>query len=712
MNNKKVFSVKLFWQSFKQLKLIGIISTAVLMIFSVFTILDRVIVQINEKEAGYEVTQEIINGISIHSYIILIFVIVVPLLALSAWSFLNKRSTSDFYHSLPYTRLCVYLSRVAGILAWIITVIFSNFIVTCLLYKIFNEYFLVNYVTMFKMFLAIFNCSVLCLGGITLACSFTGNMISNVCVTGIILFFPRFMMTLVSQAFSSEISVVSTRSAFPIMDNSLNMITGICFSMSDLSINELLLAVNANIYTFVLGFIYLAAGCILFIRRRSEGAGQPATGKISRFAIRVIIGFIVVVFATMSFVMEIRETGVIERESIISVVFLFIIGAVVVIIYECVSSKNIKRIISCIPAIITSYVLAIIVGIAMNLSMDAILAYRPSADDIKYVTFSQQDGWFYDIDYFDNITKSVKLDNEKIKDVFCNALKENLERIEKDEEAIYYRSEKYTKYQVYFKDGLFGKYRNIYISNSQMQIVADMLTDNSEYRAAYYDLPKPDEVRLSMNVTAKMTNEQLKSIYSSLLEEINSLKFAEWYGIVHSKYNTAMSIQFSRNGVEYSMTIPINRNFPKAYNMLCNILNGNVLDNEETVQRMIKVLEAHLDGTYKESDSDGYFEGGEKEYFYEYISMFAEAEDGETYGYDLINYLEEYGDDGRAVIKKAIEAIKKGERNTEIDFSKPVLGFSYYSETVNSVCNGIYYIQLDGYDDMKDFWDINSGVTF
>ena len=36
MNNKKIFSVNMFWQTFKQLKVIGILSMAVTLFFVVF----------------------------------------------------------------------------------------------------------------------------------------------------------------------------------------------------------------------------------------------------------------------------------------------------------------------------------------------------------------------------------------------------------------------------------------------------------------------------------------------------------------------------------------------------------------------------------------------------------------------------------------------------------------------------------------------------
>ena len=46
-----------------------------------------------------------------------------PIFILIMFAYLNKRSESDFYHAIPYTRVCVYTSFVAAALTWVFAIL-------------------------------------------------------------------------------------------------------------------------------------------------------------------------------------------------------------------------------------------------------------------------------------------------------------------------------------------------------------------------------------------------------------------------------------------------------------------------------------------------------------------------------------------------------------------------------------------------------------
>ena len=122
MNNKRIFSVKLFWQSFLQLKVIGLVSSAIMVFFAAFPIIMSAI-SINRavERAGEQALSDyvsVVNPVGQAGILVLTFLILTPVLALYAWNFLNKRSTSDFYHSLSYRRENLYLTRLAAVVAW------------------------------------------------------------------------------------------------------------------------------------------------------------------------------------------------------------------------------------------------------------------------------------------------------------------------------------------------------------------------------------------------------------------------------------------------------------------------------------------------------------------------------------------------------------------------------------------------------------------
>ena len=157
MNNKKVFSFHMFLQTLKQTRLVGFIMMAVITLISVVPIISSLSYIKEYKQVNN------VGGISGNYFLVLVFIIVVPVISLIVWSFLNKRSGSDFYHSIPYTRLCIYLSKTAAILTWIAGILVVSYVSQAVLFMANRQYFNVDYATMFRMYLSIFICSLLCL---------------------------------------------------------------------------------------------------------------------------------------------------------------------------------------------------------------------------------------------------------------------------------------------------------------------------------------------------------------------------------------------------------------------------------------------------------------------------------------------------------------------------------------------------------------------
>ena len=62
MNNKKIFSVKMFWQSFLQLKVIGFISTILMVLITCVPICIRAVnIKSNIEYAGVERHQDMFS---------------------------------------------------------------------------------------------------------------------------------------------------------------------------------------------------------------------------------------------------------------------------------------------------------------------------------------------------------------------------------------------------------------------------------------------------------------------------------------------------------------------------------------------------------------------------------------------------------------------------------------------------------------------------
>lgn len=242
LNNRNIFSVKLFWQSFLQLKIIGIISTAIMICITALPIImdgiyinNMIKANKNAVASGVAIANNsfdytsIVSPVSSASYLLIVIALITPILCLYAWFFLNKRSTSDFYHSLSYKRQNLFLSRFAAITAWQIIIMLSTYVTDFICYHIFSKYFIVDYSTTFSIYTAEFLCALLCSASIALACCVTGNIISNICLSGIIIFLPRFILILVHSTVTNIYAAASSTHFIPLLDKMCDWLYYKCF---------------------------------------------------------------------------------------------------------------------------------------------------------------------------------------------------------------------------------------------------------------------------------------------------------------------------------------------------------------------------------------------------------------------------------------------------------------------------------------------------
>lgn len=409
MNNKKVFSFHMFLQTLKQTRLAGFIMMAVITLISVVPIISSLSYIKEYKQVNN------VGGISGNYFLVLVFIIVVPVISLIVWSFLNKRSSSDFYHSIPYTRLCIYLSKTAAILTWIAGILVVSYVSQAVLFMANRQYFNVDYATMFRMYLSIFICSLLCMAIINVSISITGNILSNICVTGLIMFLPRFIALMVTKltVFHGETYMISN-SGVGLLDSSNNMIVGWVFSVFDIyngpsGIADMVLSLTSNLYTLVLALIYIALGALLFVKRKSETAGKAANGKVLPMIIRTLIGFSIAFIGVM-----IAYTSI-DNDETIAVIVMFIVSALVVFVYECIVSKKMNVIKQCIPSILLGYVLAVVIGTGANSFGKYEASYEPDASKLAYVSIQSMDMYYAsDNGYFSSISSKVQFTDEEI----------------------------------------------------------------------------------------------------------------------------------------------------------------------------------------------------------------------------------------------------------------------------------------------------------
>lgn len=698
MNNKKIFSFHMFLQTLKQTRLAGFIMMAAITLISVVPIVSS----LSYVKEFNQVSN--VSGVAGNYYLALVFVIAVPVISFIIWSFLNRRSSSDFYHSIPYTRLCIYLSKTAAIITWIVGILAVSYASQAVLFIANKKYFNVDYATMFRMYLAMFICSLLCMAIINVAASITGNILSNICVTGLIMFLPRFILVMVTEmtVYHGETYMIRN-SGVGFLDASNNMIIGMVFNVLGISngssgATDMVLSLTSNLYTLILSLIYIVLGAVLFVKRKSETAGKAANGKVLPMIIRTLIGFTIAFAGVM-----IAYTNE-EYNETTAVVVLFIVSALVVFVYECIVSKKMNVIKQCIPSILLGYVLAVVIGTGANSFGKYEAAYEPDDSKLSYVSIQPMDTYYSsDNGYFSSISSKVKFTDDEILKYVSEKFVSYKEKCISTGVHNYVHNSRgsVTSYKVGFRQNGVTHYRKIELTDSDSQKLASMLKKDENFVKSYIDLPASDKIAIT-GLSGNMEESDGKDIYETIVSEVKELGFEKWYRIVNSDSEAfVMSVQFSKAGVGYDMALPISKDMPKSYNKYISARNAYAIkNNEKELARMSEILKMY-------AADDGNKTSQNLSKSSEDLSLVIVYNDERTW-VNLSSYVKTDSEKAQKVLKALAESIDKKHFNKEVNVNNPVavLNYSDYGQVENNTGEYIEadaIIQLDGFTKLLDY---------
>lgn len=582
MNNKKVFSIPLFVNNFLQLKLVGILAAIIMAIIPLFTLISEGSANLNYFKQTGDITATAVT-ISDFPVLIATFVVVTPILMLMAFNYNNKRNSSDFYNSLPYTRLNMYLTKLVAVLAWQLIMFAAVFVAVAVPMAIYHDYFVYSVSSLIWTFVGIVVCNLICGASIVLACSVTGNLISNICLSGLIMFLPATLSQLMIFTVNNMFDYASGTVTVPVIGTMRNMLVNVVFG-DILSVGTrvyttggftgTLTSRSSMLYTFVLAVIYAAVGLYFFNRRKSEIAGKATVGNKAQFAIRTVIGFIILDFAVVAVVTSLDDMSFID---VILPVGLIIIGSfIAMLVYELLTGDKTlllkKTAISFAAAFVCSIVFTGIIAIGAG----RMKAYNPDADKISYVKIESGD-YRFNTDYSWDSYYNTKLSSFKIKDK--EAVKKFVDAYDncKNKEITeFYNAKDARVYDIdiYFKDGLLGRHRKILISSNQYNDIVNSLSKSKEYQNIYLSLPDSNGVNIGFNNSVPLDQSEAKKIYESAKEEIKNADFVTYMTAMQSSgVCDKLRVQFIEDGVEWNIRVPLTAAIPKTTSMYMKMVN-------------------------------------------------------------------------------------------------------------------------------------------
>ena len=580
MNDKKIFSIKLFINNFLQLKVMGILGTVLITLFSVLSIVSQGIRMIEYTKEGISVNGSMSGGVST-TYLgagdlwplVLTFVFVTPVLMLMAFSYNNKRNSSDFYNSLPYTRLNMYLTKLSAVFTWQVIVYVCAVVGIVFSIAVYKKYFVYSVSTITWIIIGTFICNLLCGAVIALACSLTGSLMSNICLTGIILFIPAILRVMVTSGISALFDYASHIQAVPLIGVERNMISALVVggALNGIQYNEILLNKGYMVYSLVLAIVYAVIGYLCFVRRKSEVAGKAALGNKIHVIIRTIIGFICMAVGFLLLLIE---------RDIISMIIFVSLAVAAMIIYELIagdrSRLGFKTGISSVIALAAA---GIFTGLLWSGSV-VMKAYKPETSKIKYAVvesstyYSNYSGSF--ADYYNTKTAQYRIKDSDIIDVLVNGYNHC-----KDKTYVELSQNRKNVYtiNVYFKDGIIGTRRSIALVEDDYKNLMLKLGADEEYQKIYLELPEYNNVTLTFNNNVNLSDSDKQNIYNCLQSEIKRVGYNQYIkSFDQTGVYDNVNIKFVENGNNYYIRIPFSEYLPETTESFMKMVNKGSLN--------------------------------------------------------------------------------------------------------------------------------------
>ena len=705
--NKKIFHKNLYKDQLKQLRLIGFIGLGLLSLIAILMPVGKAITasRYQDFEMGNKVVRESISIMGSHFYLFFTFTLLVPLLALSCFHYLTQRNSSDFYHSLPHTRTCVFTCNLAAIFTWTTLLVWVPTVISIIMYTIFSKYFILEIPLLLQFAFNVYLASLLVTSSISIACSITGTIFTNVVVSGMIIFLPRIFIIVITNMIAGSSHVLVSSHLFPLLDYEYNIIFGILGSIPIISPVSTSIGWGTILYSIILTLIYLALGLLVYKRRKSETSNHAAVSKKVQTIIRLLLGT-TVSLAPMALIFTIITGSANLSDNrgaimIYGICILYLVACFVMLLYELLTSKKLKNVIKALPSIGILAIINIIILLGAFGIYKSFLSYRPDPEDIDYfVTERSING--SDTAYYDTLANSVHIEDDKAIKMISDALKTNLENGD-DQSSL-----ESMAITVGIHSGLTTHYRRLWMSVADYNELMKSYGNSQEYKDAYKVLPSLAGNKLTLN-NLRMSDEEYLELYNTAKEEIKTLSFEDWDTALSSGgYGALDTITFYATVGSQSLKgiIPITGTLPKTYSKYFELANKYQNKNQEKILTILK--DALSSAEQNTSDNN--------EYYININLIDMENNLSGDFGLDSTSFSKEFWDEeqismNKSLVENIISSAKDYSTfNPKTDYVLK-LDFTSYSEKEQLYdCTGVYLfiIEKTKLQQFADYFGFNS----
>ena len=487
---KKVFNSKLYKDGIRQLLLPGVILAIVTALATVIPIVMQLIEIRSYQWSGIGPFYP--THVGMHMSLMCFMFIGGYILPYNLFKFVNKRNASDFYDSLPNTRLCTYLSFGLSAFTWIVAIVFENVLCQYLMSFFYNGGRMELFGTI-KYFLFYAIASLIVAASTMMGISLTGTPFTNFVASGLVLLLPRAIITVFEVMAVVGGQIISLSSLPRIISPANNFVVAVPFSMFfNYKFKYVIGSWKGYAYSLVLLLIVFALGAVSYVFRKSETAGKPSSGRFMQAVFRCSITF---PFLALFFAVIIAEKYNTYSVDAIYWVILVAIAICVYFIYEAVTTKSFKCVLKSIPTLILVFVLTAGVCYCGAFTGGVLRKQVPTAEEVEYVQVKNSAGSFSMTredegqNFYDREASKIEYKDEDTINVVLSILSSNAEK------------NTYDSMSYITSRDLIIKLKNGTTITREVKITKGMLTDletaqkrNEDYKAIYNKIPDASTV--------------------------------------------------------------------------------------------------------------------------------------------------------------------------------------------------------------------------
>lgn len=625
-----------FGEMFRQLRVPGIISACILFVWHISSFLIQILIRNGLDGMFIPSAESLAQNPMYYAYIMGL------VLTFIGFSWLNKRSYSDFYHALPVSRTALYFTTFAAILVWMLIAIIGNAVLNALLYFVFGLPF--NYLSYFFVVINVIIAAASVVGAVSIACAFSGTRFVNLVASVVILFMPRVMLTLFG-------ALIKLAGGDTLVLSNICWLFDPSFNIAGTSLYGTVLAflglsteyanAAAIFYNMAYAALLVFIGWRVFVKRRSEDAGMPVTNKLFQTFVRCAVGMpLLLILAAVLIGTDFTVDPIV-------IVLLVLFSFIFYCLYELISTKSMKKVVKAMPWYLVCVGVCLVYIFMPRVAAKAELAKQPEAEQIKCYYVESGSGDLGDVamsilggssekSYSDLLTERIAFSDARSRQIVSDALKKSA-----DPEGLYYGV--YTVRIVV--DRVHGRdlVRDISFTEAQWEELNEIWQADPEYQRAIASFPEMHRIYCAVDgldkKQAKQVAEKFKEEYSLLSPEEQSSLHEAGYSYYDLDSTTLARLRICGcKGVDnYNGAYMINSLVPETCRLVMRLLNEkNCDEGMQRLDRLIADVERYETG-YTDIDDDVYV----------YIYMLAEglsvetsalqAADPEMYGYGKLS---------------------------------------------------------------------------